>query len=79
MVGAVRKLAKAQGWLCPLCGERLRNGTPFNVDHIRPKAKGGSNSLKNKQITHAVCNTRKADSWDGISGHAINKYRDAHA
>ena len=79
MVGAVRKMAKAQDWLCPLCGNPLRNGSPFNVDHIRPRARGGSNSRKNKQVTHEACNTRKAAVWDGASGHAVNKYEDAHA
>ena len=79
MVGTVRKIAKAQGWLCPLCGKRLRNGQPFNIDHIRPKARGGSNSRKNKQVAHVECNTRKDALWDGQSGHVTNKYRDAHA
>lgn len=40
----------------------LKNGQIelFNIDHIIPKSKGGSNSVINCQITCAECNTKKS-------------------
>lgn len=33
----------------------------WNIDHIVPKSKGGTNKLKNLQATHVVCNRAAAD------------------
>lgn len=52
---------------CSLCGEdidyTLRSPDPmsFEVDHIIPLAKGGTDELDNKQPSHRDCNRRKAD------------------
>lgn len=41
---------------CPICGGYLDNNS-ISVDHICRKADGGTNSLKNGQVTHLYCNT----------------------
>lgn len=36
----------------------------FNIDHIKPKAKGGTNDVINKQLTCENCNTKKGDTYN---------------
>jgi len=70
-----RKLWAAQSGRCALCGEPMpahRFETPHatvwkkqrpTIDHIRPRAKGGSDAPENLQLAHAACNRRKGDRW----------------
>jgi 5-methylcytosine-specific restriction endonuclease McrA len=32
-------------------------------DHVRPRAKGGSDAPSNLQLAHAACNWIKGDDW----------------
>ena len=50
----------AQAGNCAICGGGL--DTNFEIDHIIPVAKGGSNIATNLQLTHALCNIKKSDS-----------------
>jgi len=57
-----------QKYACPICKEPLKATEIFtpelvNIDHIRPRSKGGGNGLRNLQLTHKPCNERKADTW----------------
>ena len=36
----------------------------FNIDHIKPRAKGGANTLDNMQLTCETCNSKKADKFN---------------
>ena len=60
-----------------ICGIRNCNGTilfgaheseqsngkfSWNIDHIVPKAMGGSNDVSNLQAVHILCNRNKADN-----------------
>ena len=74
ITGHRRRLAVAQKWKCPICGGKLRSGTPINIDHIMPLSKGGSNAITNKQLVHVGCNLHKSNSWDGAAGVARDKY-----
>ena len=69
LTGRYREMARLQGWMCPLCGERLRGQRAWNVDHIRPRLHGGADGKRNLQITHTECNSYKGSAWDGESGH----------
>ncbi|MDZ4762558.1 MAG: HNH endonuclease signature motif containing protein [Alphaproteobacteria bacterium] len=72
---AFADLWAAQAGRCALCGEampRSRFDTPHatvwkkrqpTLDHIRPRAKGGSDSSDNLQLAHADCNWRKGSAW----------------
>jgi len=46
---------------CGLCG-RFVARSAFEVDHVRPLAKGGEHSYANVQVSHPLCNRRKRDS-----------------
>lgn len=52
---------------CAICGDeidyKLRYPDPgcYVVDHIHPRAKGGSDDLDNKQPAHNRCNRLKSD------------------
>lgn len=49
-------LLEKWGRVCCYCGAK---DTPLNVEHIHPKAKGGSNRVSNLAIACIPCNTRK--------------------
>ena len=46
---------------CYLCGEPILPGQEWNLDHVKPRAKGGKSELYNLRPTHYECNQAKAD------------------
>ncbi|PKP80288.1 MAG: HNH endonuclease [Alphaproteobacteria bacterium HGW-Alphaproteobacteria-18] len=69
--GHFRTLWDRQGGLCALCGRAMPRHR-FEVDHatlwkkrrpsfdhIRARARGGSDRLENLQLVHAECNWKK--------------------
>lgn len=49
--------------LCGICGEPLPDDLgAVHVDHIRPRAHGGTNAPENLQAAHASCNLAKGSS-----------------
>lgn len=56
---------------CGICGGdidySLRHTDPasFVVDHIHPLARGGTDTLDNKQAAHRACNRTKSDKVEG--------------
>ncbi|MBD3762628.1 HNH endonuclease signature motif containing protein [Rhizorhabdus sp.] len=53
-------LYRAQGGRCGLCGARLRNMLAVTLDHVVPRALGGS-FHGNLLAAHLQCNVKKAD------------------
>ena len=49
-------LLEKWGRTCAYCGAEH---TPLNIDHIHPKAKGGSNRVSNLTLACVPCNTKK--------------------
>jgi hypothetical protein len=47
-------LAAAYGQRCPLCGERMQQGQPLDLDHSVPLIDNPSST--GDRITHAACN-----------------------
>ncbi|MBY9066319.1 HNH endonuclease [Hyphomonas sp. WL0036] len=69
--GQFRTLWDKQGGLCALCGQpmpqhrfEVAHATLWkkcrpSFDHIRARARGGSDKPENLQLAHAECNWRK--------------------
>lgn len=49
-------LLEKWGRMCCYCGAK---DTPLNVEHIHPRAKGGTNRISNLAIACVACNTKK--------------------
>jgi len=54
-----KKLRTRDGDDCWFCGEGL--GDDCTIEHLIPKAKGGTNSLANYALAHQKCNAAAAD------------------
>ena len=57
-----RILMERDGNICAWCNEPLIE--PTEIDHKKPRAKGGGNEMENLQVLHRHCNKKKRDSWD---------------
>ena len=62
-----RTAIRRRGEACGICGEPIDYTLPylhpreFTVDHKIPRARGGSDTLANKQAAHRDCNRAKSD------------------
>jgi len=50
-----------KGTICRICGKPIQFGEIYEIDHIYPVSKGGSNSLGNLQVIHKKCNRKKGE------------------
>jgi len=70
------------GRRCAYCG---RTETAFELDHLQPRSRGGSNRVSNLALACHACNTAKADRTAAEFGHpeveaqASNPLKDAAA
>ncbi|WP_293080363.1 group II intron reverse transcriptase/maturase [Okeania sp. SIO3B5] len=55
----VTTLLKRQKNKCASCGLTFRPTDLIEVDHIKPRSKGGDNTYKNKQLLHRHCHDTK--------------------
>jgi hypothetical protein len=61
---------------CPLCGyaippREVLETDLVNIDHIMPRALGGSGRQENLQLTHVLCNVGKGHAYEGGGSHRI--------
>jgi ATP adenylyltransferase len=54
------KVLKESGGRCSLCGATKKE-RPLDVDHIKPKSKGGKNIYENFQVLCSKCNRSKSN------------------
>ena len=47
-----------QNGLCAICNTKMSINN-YNIDHINPLSKGGTNKESNLQLTHVCCNSKK--------------------
>lgn len=53
---------------CEICGGAVDLGVSHQVDHIKKRSKGGTNSINNARIVHPWCNNNR-DKLDSLIGH----------
>lgn len=66
--GSVSKAARERCWelsegICGICSQEV-DPTSWEVDHIRPQARGGTHEQENLQVAHRTCNIWKNDRWE---------------
>lgn len=54
------EILKRDGFRCVYCGAAAKDGARLQIDHIKPKAAGGTDDPKNLTTACATCNTGKA-------------------
>lgn len=63
-----QKIARRQGYICPVCGESLFNEEELHLHHKTPREQGGKDTYNNLQFVHFYCHQQihsqsgKADS-----------------
>lgn len=70
----IKRIIERDGTRCWICGEEIasnllmvrysqlgNNSLAANKDHVIPVSKGGKNHLDNLKLSHAACNSRRAD------------------
>lgn len=56
-------LIAKHGMVCALCGKPIESENELTVDHIIPRAMGGSTTYENCQLAHKECNFRKGNKY----------------
>lgn len=54
------EILKRDGFRCSYCGANAKKGALLQVDHIKPKAAGGTDDPRNLTTSCQPCNTGKA-------------------
>lgn len=57
------RVLKESGGRCALCGA-TKEDRPLDVDHIKPRSKGGDNTYNNLQVLCSKCNRSKGNKDD---------------
>lgn len=54
------RIAERDKWTCHICEQGYIPGQPWEIDHDKAVAKGGTNHVKNLRLAHRRCNRDKA-------------------
>ena len=57
-------LAEKQGYVCPLCQNKIVDIDECEIDHIIPYSFGGKTVFENAQLVHKICNRHKSNNVD---------------
>lgn len=55
----IAALVMRDGSACYICGQDGDLHDPWQVEHVKPRAAGGSDELENLALAHASCNRAK--------------------
>lgn len=58
-----QRLIAEHGMVCAICGKPIESEHELTVDHIIPRAMGGSTTYENCQLAHKACNFRKGNKY----------------
>lgn len=56
----VFQIAERDKWTCHICELGYQPDNPWEIDHDKPLAKGGTNHVRNLLLSHRSCNRAKA-------------------
>lgn len=56
---ALFRIAERDGWRCHICNLGYLPGDPWEIDHDKARAKGGTYHLSNLRLSHQTCNREK--------------------
>ncbi len=51
-----RAIARRDGPCCFYCGGRRKNPLTMSIEHLQPRAAGGSNRVQNLRLADTLCN-----------------------
>lgn len=63
-----KQILERDGYKCVICGKGIKEGEELQVDHIKPKDKGGKAIIENGQTLCSICNFRKKNYNQTESG-----------
>lgn len=63
-----KRILKRDGYKCVVCGKGKKDGVELQIDHIKPKDKGGKATISNGQTLCAMHNFRKHNYAQTESG-----------
>lgn len=70
---AVRfNVLRRDGFRCVYCGNKASDQSPLQIDHVKPRSKGGSNEPENLVAACRACNIGKSDRHSDLSLGEIN-------
>ncbi len=55
------KVEREKSDICYICKKQIEFGQEYEIDHIYPVSKGGSNAYNNLYCAHKKCNRKKSD------------------
>lgn len=61
-----KQLINSGGAICGICGKPITDMKDCTIDHIKPRAKGGTTTMENCQLAHRECNLKKGDAYGSI-------------
>lgn len=61
-----KQLINNGGAVCGICGEPITDMKDCTIDHIKPRARGGTTSIENCQLAHRECNLKKGDAYGNM-------------
>jgi 5-methylcytosine-specific restriction endonuclease McrA len=56
------RIAARDQWKCHVCEQGYLPADPWEIDHDKPLAKGGTNHVNNLRLAHKRCNREKSDA-----------------
>ena len=56
------RIAERDQWKCHICQQGYIPGQSWHIDHDQPRAKRGTNHVRNLRLAHRDCNHAKSDA-----------------
>lgn len=71
---SISRLIKTQYGQCTICQQSFLPMDIIEIDHIVPRAKGGSDQYKNLQVLHKHCHVQKSRHENTVSSSLLEEY-----